>query len=85
MKTQVKLLASFAALSVTTLLGACAEESVAPGTDTRNAPYFDLGCEAGRSDRRANMSMAYERHAGQYDTEAEPTFQAGYDKCWMEG
>jgi hypothetical protein len=85
MKNSVKLLTSLAAVSVITLLGACAEETVAPGTDTRNAPYFDLGCEAGRGDRQANMSMVYERHAGAYDTEAEPTFQAGYEKCWMEG
>ncbi len=84
MKNSVKLLTSFAAVSVMTLLGACAEEAVAPGTDQKASAYFDDGCVAGRNDKLAGLSMAYERNAGAYDTEAEGSFQAGYEKCWME-
>ena len=84
MKNSVKLLASVAAVSVMTLLGACTEEVVATGTDENASAYFDDGCVAGRNDRLAGLSMAYERHAGAYDSEAEGSFQAGYEKCWMQ-
>ncbi len=84
MKNSVKLLASVAAVSVLTILGACTEDSVAPGTDERASAYFDAGCEAGRSDRLAGLSMAYERNVGAFDSESEGSFQAGYEKCWMQ-
>ncbi len=80
-----KLLASVAVLSVTTALSACAQDSGSEGTDERASAYYDDGCNAGREDRKAGLSMAYERHAGEYDTEAEGSFQAGYEKCWSEG
>ena len=83
MKNSVKLLASVAAVSVMTLISACTEESVAPGTDERASEYFDLGCEAGRSDRLAGLTMDYQRNV-LYDSESEGSFQAGYEKCWMQ-
>ena len=83
MKNSVKLLSSVAAVAVLTILGACTEETVATGTDERASEYFDLGCAAGRSDRLAGLSMAYERNV-LYDSESEGSFQAGYEKCWMQ-
>jgi hypothetical protein len=83
-KNSVKLLTSVAAVSVLTILGACTEETVAAGTDERASAYFDDGCAAGRNDRLAGLSMAYERNAGSYDSESEGSFQAGYEKCWMQ-
>ena len=29
-----------------------------------------------------NMSMAYERHTGDYDTRFEPNYRKGYNTCW---
>lgn len=28
--------------------------------------------------------MAYERHAGAYDTANASAYEAGYNKCWMK-
>jgi hypothetical protein len=83
-KNSVKLLSSDAAVAVLTILGACTEETVATGTDERASAYFDDGCAAGRSDRLAGLSMAYERNAGAFDSESAGSFQAGYEKCWMQ-
>ena len=38
----------------------------------------------GKKDKKAGLSMAYERHEGMYDTEVAGSFQAGYEKCWMK-
>jgi hypothetical protein len=52
------------------------------GTDANASAYFDDGCRAGQKDRRAGLSMAYQRNAGAYDSRYESTYQAGYEKCW---
>ena len=85
MKTTVKLLASITAVTLITAMSVAAQESGSDGTDERASAYYDDGCEAGRNDRAAGLSMAYERHAGEYDSEDEGSFQAGYEKCWSEG
>ena len=54
------------------------------GTDAKASAYYDDGCKAGKADKKAGLSMAYERHAGEYDSEVEGTYQAGYEKCWMK-
>lgn len=62
-----------------------AVKSQASGTDAKASAYYDDGCKAGKEDRKAGMSMAYERHDGMYDTENAGSFQAGYEKCWSGG
>jgi hypothetical protein len=54
-----------------------------PETWTGNTceDYKD-GYKAGRQDRKAGMSNAYERHAGAYDTANAPYYQAGYETGW---
>jgi len=54
------------------------------GTDIEASSAYDLGCAAGTEDANNNMSMAYERHSGKYDSQYEDTFRAGFEKCWME-
>lgn len=44
--------------------------------------YYKDGYKAGRQDRKANMSMAYERHSGAYDSRNESYYQAGYEDGW---
>lgn len=46
--------------------------------------YYDLGCRKGRRDAEARMSMAYERHDGDYDSRFESAYQDGYERCWKE-
>jgi len=45
--------------------------------------YYKDGYKAGRSDRKAGQSMAYERHAGAYDSRNASYFQAGYEEGWQ--
>jgi hypothetical protein len=54
------------------------------GTDANASAYYDDGCKAGAKDRKAGLSMAYERHAGAFDTANASTYQAGYEKCWAK-
>lgn len=54
------------------------------GTDAKASAYYDDGCKMGKQDKKAGLSMAYERHEGMYDTEVAGSFQAGYEKCWMK-
>jgi hypothetical protein len=54
------------------------------GTDDMASVYYDNGCKAGKADKKAGLSMAYERHEGDYNTEYAGTYQAGYEKCWMK-
>jgi hypothetical protein len=61
-----------------------ASSSGSGGTDAKASAYYDDGCKAGKADKKAGLSMAYERHAGEYDSEVESTYQAGYEKCWMK-
>jgi hypothetical protein len=58
--------------------------SSSDGTDANASAYYDDGCKAGKKDKKAGLSMAYERHAGSYDSQNESSYQAGYDKCWMQ-
>ena len=46
--------------------------------------YYKDGCAAGKTDRKNNQSMAYERHSGDYDSRFEAAFAAGYNHCWMK-
>ncbi|MCA3556218.1 hypothetical protein [Aestuariivirga sp.] len=63
---------------------AAAAAAPSDGTDAKASAYYDDGCAAGKADKKAGLSMAYERHSGAYDTEVESTYQAGYEKCWMK-
>ena len=85
MKNGLTLLASITAVTFITAMSVTAQESGSDGTDENASAYYDDGCEAGKNDKAAGLSMAYERHAGEYDTEDEGSFQAGYEKCWSEG
>lgn len=44
--------------------------------------YYRDGYKAGGQDRKANMSMAYERHNDAYDSRNESYYQAGYEDGW---
>lgn len=50
--------------------------------DAATCGHYKDGYLAGKSDRRANVSMAYERHAGAYDSRFEQAFRAGYEAGW---
>lgn len=63
---------------------AAATTTATDGTDANASAYYDDGCAAGKTDKKAGLSMAYERHAGAYDTANASTYQAGYEKCWMK-
>ncbi|MFM9047017.1 MAG: hypothetical protein ACKOOH_05085 [Cyanobium sp.] len=55
-----------------------------PDTWTGNTcEYFKDGYKAGRQDRKANMSMAYERHSGDYDSRFEENYKQGYEAGWQ--
>jgi hypothetical protein len=58
--------------------------SSSSGTDANASAYYDDGCKAGKKDKKAGLSMAYERHAGSYDSQNAGSYQAGYEKCWMK-
>lgn len=80
------------ALSATLLTAAAPLISVQPANakpikcpDTWNGikcDYYKDGYKAGRQDRKANMSMAYERHNDAYDSRNESYDQAGYEDGW---
>ena len=54
-----------------------------PDTWTGNkCEYFQDGYKQGKQDRKANMSMAYQRHAGMYDSRFEEAFSVGYEAGW---
>jgi hypothetical protein len=44
--------------------------------------YYKDGLKAGRTDRKAGLSMAYERHSGAYDSRNSSYYQAGYEAGW---
>ena len=54
----------------------------APTEGSNERAYYDDGCREGTRDAQAGMSMAYERHAGMYDSRFEPFFAQGYEVCW---
>ncbi|MEB3260377.1 MAG: hypothetical protein VKP63_07110 [Cyanobacteriota bacterium] len=80
------------ALSATLFTAAAPLISVQPANakpikcpDTWNGikcDYYKDGYKAGRQDRKANMSMAYERHNDAYDSRNESYYQAGYEDGW---
>ena len=54
-----------------------------PDTWTGNkCEYYKDGYKAGKTDRKAGLSMAYERHNGAFDTANASYFQAGYESGW---
>ncbi|MEB3361782.1 MAG: hypothetical protein VKI42_06615 [Synechococcaceae cyanobacterium] len=60
-----------------------AKPIVCPDTWTGiKCDYYKDGYKAGRRDRKANMSMAYERHNDSYDSRNESYYQAGYEDGW---
>ena len=62
---------------------ASAKPIVCPDTWTGiKCDYYRDGYKAGRQDRKANMSMAYERHDGAYDSQNASYYQAGYEDGW---
>ena len=61
-----------------------ASASTSGGTDAIASAYYDDGCKAGKADKKAGLSMAYERHDGAYDTANAGSYEAGYNKCWMK-
>lgn len=63
---------------------AAASTSGSDGTDANASAYYDDGCKAGTKDKKAGLSMAYERHEGSYDSQNASTYQAGYEKCWSK-
>ena len=55
------------------------------GMENNACEYYKDGFKKGREDRSAHMSDAYERHAGEYDTQNEPAFRQGYEVGWNSG
>ncbi len=54
-----------------------------PDTRTGNkCDYYKDGYKAGRKDRKAGLSIAYERHDGAYDSRNASYYQAGYEAGW---
>ena len=55
-----------------------------PDTWTGNkCEYYQDGYKAGRKDRKAGLSMAYERHSDAYDSRNASYYQAGYEEGWQ--
>lgn len=46
--------------------------------------YYKDGIKAGKTDKAAHMSDAYQRHQDQYDSRFEPAFRAGYASGWYK-
>ncbi|MFN5745075.1 MAG: hypothetical protein ACK443_03165 [Methylococcaceae bacterium] len=51
--------------------------------DSNKCAYFSDGYKAGKTDRQANQSMAYERHSDQYDSRFEEAYRVGYEEGWQ--
>ena len=73
----------FAAAPFISIQPAAAAPIQCPDTWTGiKCDYYKDGYRAGRSDRKAGQSMAYERHAGAYDSRNASYYQAGYESGW---
>ncbi len=72
------------ALALGGLSGCVGVTGQTAGTDIAASRAYDDGCGWGVQDAEIKMSMAYERHTGEYDAANEGSFRAGYEKCWME-
>lgn len=44
--------------------------------------YYKDGIKAGKSDRAAHLSDAYQRHQDNFDSRFEAPFRAGYATGW---
>ncbi len=55
-----------------------------PAEGSNERAYYDDGCRAGTEDAQAHMSMAYERHADDFDRQFEPYYARGYEHCWKQ-
>ncbi|MFZ9394860.1 MAG: hypothetical protein ACO25F_02215 [Erythrobacter sp.] len=64
--------------------GGYAPASRAPTPGSNERAYYDDGCEAGKRDAQASMSMYYGRHPDGYDRRFEPYFKSGYEECWAK-
>lgn len=73
----------FSGLSLVDLPPANAKPIRCPDTwEGNKCEYYRDGYKAGKSDRKAGLSMAYERHDGAYDTQNASYYQAGYEDGW---
>lgn len=50
--------------------------------DAMACDYYKDGIKAGKTDKAAHMSDAYQRHQDQYDSRFEAPFRAGYATGW---
>lgn len=67
----------------TTAAGNSSVQVKCPDTWTgAKCDYFRDGYKQGKVDRGANMSMAYQRHSGLYDSRFEEAFSVGYEAGW---
>lgn len=80
-----------AMISIATILVATSVEAKKSRSATASCPasldsngceYYKDGIKAGRTDRAAHQSAAYERHSDHYDSQNEAAFKAGYEKGW---
>lgn len=73
----------FAAAPLLSIQPASAASIQCPDIWTGNqCEYYQDGNKAGRQDRKAGLSMAYERHDGAYDSRHASYYQAGYEAGW---
>jgi hypothetical protein len=73
----------FSGLTLVGLPPANAKPVQCPDTWTgTKCDYYKNGFKAGKSDRKAGLSMAYERHDGAYDSRNASYYQAGYEDGW---
>jgi hypothetical protein len=52
------------------------------GMDPMACDYYKDGIKAGKGDKAAHLSDAYQRHQGKYDSRFEAPFRAGYATGW---
>lgn len=74
----------FSGLTLVGLPPANAKPVQCPDTWTgTKCDYYKDGFKAGKSDRKAGLSMAYERHDGAYDSRNASYYQEGYEAGWQ--
>lgn len=54
------------------------------GMAGNDCEYFRDGFRAGKEDKAAGVSNAYERHADSYDSRFESSYSRGYDAGWHQ-
>ena len=77
---------ALAACATDTSTGNKAQASNACPSDIKGneCEYYQDGYTAGAEDGRMGMSMAYERHAGAYDSRFESPYRQGYETGWRQ-